>query len=1007
VDQTERERFVRVHGRNISVIAPAGVGKTTAIVQRIVHLASLPENEAVDRLARLVVVTYSVRAAQQMQQRARVGIREAKVPPRVQRAFQQTFFGTIHSYCVRLLDRYGHYLGLPMPVGLVQEDEELWNRFLLRGLPPALARGSAEVLAFYTPDQLYQLGRTLAPGPVIDPGEMPVLEWQQLLEFPSNSYKAQTRKAIEDAQQRVREWSETWQRGEFQRPLPKGTASKSAPEFIALWEATFAPLHDWARAAGLAYGRRIANAYGNFRLAEAVMTYDDQVRLALEVLEDPRAHAEIAGERLSVLLDEAQDTDPRQFDVLLRVAGVGPNLIQADDQNFAIVGDFQQAIYAPRSDLRRYRAVHADVSLEPRGASSVFQVTFRCDTAIIDFVNRVFPSVLDNVLGQSRFERLVPRADAGPGQVVRWLCPADAKINADGLITPEARSTCEAQFLARRLRELGPAGLGARDWSQVAILCPRNRWLIELQRELLACDLPVQMHASDEADGENLASTWLTALVWIAAHPEDTFEIAGVLREILGVSDADMARYTDGDGDKLRLDRPSFAGGREVEAALDVLRDACAQVNELPVARAVRQLVVKTQLRERLRVVAEAEIVDRELDDVLALVNARAAEGATLTELARELRAGQRQAKRSEEEIRDAIQLMTSFKAKGLEWQAVIVPFVFRVIGSRNPTYPRVDSGPNGEEILSRDRGDFARQIAEFVTRRERQQFQRLLYVAATRAKRTLVWIDDELLYAGQKRKNWLSSADYLGFVTGGTNRETWEALAEITALPAELPGQEAASPVTQEKPPQITREALERAVANANAIPRRVTPHALAIHTRGDAEPELQAEQEDEVDLAAAPGILYGTWWHELVEAIPWDRPRDEWERLFGRVRATSPDPKRAGKEWRLFLESPLAAWLAEPGRVVQVEWPFLFQDAQGRWLEGVIDFAVFSPGEGIWHVIDWKTNRLAPGGGAGVVEIYRGQIRAYVEALRGMLQTEVKGSLYLTQTGAWEPVE
>jgi ATP-dependent exoDNAse (exonuclease V) beta subunit len=209
------------------------------------------------------------------------------------------------------------------------------------------------------------------------------------------------------------------------------------------------------------------------------------------------------------------------------------------------------------------------------------------------------------------------------------------------------------------------------------------------------------------------------------------------------------------------------------------------RVDELPLAQAVRQLVEKTQLRERLQAVAEAEIVDRELDDALALMAARAAEGATLSELAQELRVALGQTRAGEEEIRDAIQLMTSYKAKGLEWQAVVVPFVFRVIGTRSPVYPRVDSGPGGEEILSRDRGDFTAQVAEFVTRRERQQFQRLLYVVATRAKRTLVWIDDETLYDGQRRGSSLSSADYLGFVTGGANRETWTALNEITSLAA------------------------------------------------------------------------------------------------------------------------------------------------------------------------------------------------------------------------------
>jgi hypothetical protein len=161
IDQAERNRFVQEQAKNISVIAPAGVGKTTSIVNRIVHLAHLPEAQAIDRLSRLIVVTYSVRAAQQMQQKARVAIRAAAVSTRVQRAFQQTFFGTIHSYCVRLLERFGHYLGLPSPVGLLQDDTELWHRFLLRGLGQGISRDAnlRDLFHFYAPEKLTRSAR--------------------------------------------------------------------------------------------------------------------------------------------------------------------------------------------------------------------------------------------------------------------------------------------------------------------------------------------------------------------------------------------------------------------------------------------------------------------------------------------------------------------------------------------------------------------------------------------------------------------------------------------------------------------------------------------------------------------------------------------------------------------------------------------------------------------------------------------------------------------------------
>ena len=1017
IDDPERKRFISEHGKNISVIAPAGVGKTTSIVARIVHLAELPEETAVDRLSRLIVVTYSVRAAQQMQQKARVAIRGAKVSTRVQRAFQQTFFGTIHSYCVRLLDRFGHYLGLPSPVALLEADDQLWNRFLIHGLgrKMALDANERELFHFYPPEKLYALGKEISPGEEISLGPLPDLDWQRLLDYRDNALHAATKKSIVRAQEAAQRWSEAWARGERFRSLPKCPESEKAVVFAEIWRETFAPLHDWLREAALSFGRQVANAYEAFRLSEAVMTYDDQVRIALRVLEHPAARRELAAERLSVLLDEAQDTDPRQFEVLRRVAGLGESAPQADDQSFCIVGDFQQAIYAPRSDLGIYRRVHEEVSAEPRGTSSRLQVTFRCDRAIINFVNRIFPSVLNNVGGQSAFEKLVAREDAGPGQVVRWIAPDMPEQGEGKKITAEMRARHEAQYVAQCLKEMGPSRLGAEDWSQVAVLCPRKNWLLEIQRELIEVGLPVQLHSSNELRRDQTPGAWITALIWVAAHPEDSFEIAGVLREILGISDHDMALFTGGDGNKLRLDRPEDSAEiSAVAPALHILREACANVDAMPLHLAVRQLLDKTRLRERLDSIPEVELENagRELDDFLAVIAGRSAEGATLAELAEELRQGLTQGQPAEEEIRDAIQLLTSHKAKGLEWQAVVVPYVFRTIESKSLPYPRVVPGGAGGEIVCRDKADFASQAREFVTARERQQLQRLLYVVATRAKRTLVLIDDESLFAGQTRRAGWSAGELLGFV-GGENREAWRALTEKTeslemASNALRTSGKESSPGLPDHLPEVSLEDVTRAMERAAQFPRRRTPHALAAHPRDDAEPEKRAEQEDDTPPVEAgnPGILYGTWWHEFVQTIPWRQSPEAWQRKFVEALARSPQRDRAGREWDLFLRSDLAQWLAQPGRLVQVELPFLWHDTNQTCVEGVVDLAVYAESESAWRVIDWKTNHVGTKGAADLVEVYRGQIEAYVKALREMLAVEVRGSLYLTQTGEWVPV-
>ena len=110
-DAAERQRFIEEHGRNISVIAPAGVGKTYSIVQRILHLAQRPEAEAVDRLSRLVVVTYSGpgragnAATRPRRNSSRPGTTENSA------RFSADFFRHDSQFLhVQLLGRFGHYL---------------------------------------------------------------------------------------------------------------------------------------------------------------------------------------------------------------------------------------------------------------------------------------------------------------------------------------------------------------------------------------------------------------------------------------------------------------------------------------------------------------------------------------------------------------------------------------------------------------------------------------------------------------------------------------------------------------------------------------------------------------------------------------------------------------------------------------------------------------------------------------------------------------------------------
>src|SRR6266700_2100174 len=160
-DDAARQRFVRELDRNFSVIASAGSGKTQAITDRIVEVAK-DRQRALEWLPQLVVVTYTNRAADEMQQRTRQRILEAGLSLDVIEAFNRAFFGTIHSFCMKLLAAYGHHLGLPANLELITDDADLWNQFVQQytTIGRSLSEGNRRVLLRHVQArQLMELAR--------------------------------------------------------------------------------------------------------------------------------------------------------------------------------------------------------------------------------------------------------------------------------------------------------------------------------------------------------------------------------------------------------------------------------------------------------------------------------------------------------------------------------------------------------------------------------------------------------------------------------------------------------------------------------------------------------------------------------------------------------------------------------------------------------------------------------------------------------------------------------
>lgn len=1003
-DQAARDRFVNELDRNFSVLAPAGVGKTKSLVDRVVAIATSPQAAA--WLPRLVVVTYTKKAADEMYQRARNAIIEKRVSLPILNHFNHAFFGTLHSFCVRLLRTHGHLCGLPAQFEPVEDDDDIWQDFIRQSdrLAPRLpAEQVAQVLRLVELDTLLKFARQL-PTDTLAANfggltNAPLPDLTAVLGFTGKKNTADT---ILRSQRALREWQEAWFQGRSFAPIPENQST--AKDFVACWENAFSSLRSWMGQGTLRVAVELARAYQAYRHQRGALTFDDQVSLAWKLVRDPVAGRRLREEGFRIILDEAQDTDPMQFGILMQLArpptasDLTPQTHEAPPEHgrFCMVGDPQQSIYGKRADLAFYTKVRTLLAAAGAADELVFTVTFRCDQAIIRAVNDLVQPMFQSTDGQVDYHPLTARPDAGPGQVVRWK----PEKPPEGVKGVNAVTLHEAHQLAAWLKHHGPAGLGAASWAEVAILAPRTRWLQTLAYALRQAGLLPQIHSERSVKADNPVYAWVTALLHVLARPEDGFEVVGVLRELYGLSDAALADYAQGDGQRWNLRAPPNPV-HDVTQVLHFLGRLHVAVQKLPVREATRLAMEQTALRDRLNSLPGLVGVDTALESLLVQAGQAEADGLSLAEFAGHLRDDMETAVPACPVQTDAIQLLTCHKAKGLQWDVVVLPLTFRPISPINE-YPvllrtRPDEEPH-VAFSSRDLGD----AAEMTAHKTRQEMQRLLYVALTRAKRTLVLTDDHTLFPAKKANR--SFADLLGMMDLDgfpIFTRAWNNL-ESTLQPGPPPATPTVPLVLPRLAP-LSLADMESASAHARQVARRVLPYqlgeAMTLTERSLAEPETERSAGAEAARA------YGIWWHETVELTDWrDDERMQIDRWHSHAEI-SPDERRARREGIRLFESELAQRLRNPKLVIHREMPILWRRSEGECVEGVMDIAAWDPERNHWLIVDWKTNLTGPDGHEHLRAMYEPQLRAYAEALHEISGAPVEAGLHVAATGGWIP--
>jgi ATP-dependent exoDNAse (exonuclease V) beta subunit len=307
---------------------------------------------------------------------------------------------------------------------------------------------------------------------------------------------------------------------------------------------------------------------------------------------------------------------------------------------------------------------------------------------------------------------------------------------------------------------------------------------------------------------------------------------------------------------------------------------------------------------------------------------------------------------------------------------------------------------------------DFPDEVRSATKTAVQQEMARLLYVATTRARHTLVLALDEEIFARPSGE--MQNSAQLKCLLGEkqVNRPHFDILGvEPTACPetAQIEEQLETEPGVTTKPfPRMDRNELRLAKNRAATFLRKFNPSGYSEEI--DRAPTNEMHEQASLitisrSTADTPATAYGRWWHDFIQRISWHE-ETSWEKTFDKHQAASPAPKRSKGEWSLFLQflkndPDFSKILTGTEFVAHQEMPFFWQMDAHRCLEGIIDLAFLNRDAKKTFILDWKTNRVTREKLDVLRRHYRPQIAAYWKAVTEMTGMLVSAGIYSTSTG------
>ena len=754
-----------------------------------------------------------------------------------------------------------------------------------------------------------------------------------------------------------------------------------------------------ATAAMFVVAKAVYQKTEDLKRAIASYDYDDLIRRTSQLMGNARAAQWVLYKLDSglnhILLDEAQDTSPAQWQIFQALAEeffAGSGQPRKHNRTIFVVGDRKQSIYSFQgADATTFAAANKQfrsfASSNDKSTNEIeLTISYRSAKEIINAVNSVFPAIRPQILGfdekdMSEQDHTTNRMDA-VGRVEVWplIAPTDDVEDKDPWLTPLDREAADSprRQLARKIATTIKSWIGKRPLESLnrtvepgdimLLLQSRGPLFSMLIAELRKIGVPVS--GADRLKlRESIAIQDLLALAQWLSLPQDDYALATILKSTFVPDPLNEEELFD-----LAYGRSAKSIWEKLQAMQNEngvwLEHLKQNFDKLSAHEIFAKILLKFRKRMLGRLGPEAgDATDAFLD--LALAH-EIEHGPSLTSFLHWFNAGETEIKREMENTSGEVRLMTVHGAKGLEANIVFLPDAASIPKGRSQNRPLIIPNKSSQValplwMLSGLSVSPELQIhIDDTNLKAANERNRLLYVAMTRAR-------DELYICGATGKS------------KSEPKESWYAMVVpilgITSMP-ESSAQPKAPIPNQIIHAAIPKWALTPSIREKPADVERVTKPI-----------------SNEAYIAARKELSRGTAIHKLLQNLPSVAP--EIREIYALTQA---------KRLNLFENDALSlvALLNRPelepflGTNSQAEVEIVGLLENGQHINGRIDRLAITGSE--IFLLDYKTDRSVPKF-TNQDHSYAQQIAMYADLLQKTYPDhQIRAALLWTQTSNLE---